>query len=93
LTSGGNRAAMAIDYLAADREPDAAPLILIRAVQTLKGLKYTLGVAIFEADAVIGNGNLDIWQTGRGPASHKLGAGANRYLRQPIGVAVLDGVW
>ncbi len=93
LTSGGNRAAVAVDDLAADREPDAAALDIrpscadaemarrcARAWRSSKPMPLSAMVIS------------KTWQTVRVPASNELGDGADRYKRRSIRVAILDGV-
>ena len=49
---------MAVDDLAADGEADTAAFVDIRAVQPLERLENAFPVTFVEADAVVGDGNL-----------------------------------
>ena len=57
---GVYQAAVMFDDLAANRQPDACPLVVVAPMQPLKGLEDVLGVLLIKADAIVRDGQLDL---------------------------------
>src|SRR3989339_233207 len=57
---GLDAAAVALDDLAADRQADAAPLVLAPAVQPLEHAEDPLRIFVLEADAVVREAELAV---------------------------------
>ena len=55
LARGGDRTAVPLHNLAADRQADAGPLEFVATVQSLENFKNTIQVLFFKANAVIGD--------------------------------------
>ena len=58
LAGGGDRAVMALDDLAAQRQADTGPGIRARPMQPLEGAEDPRGVLLVEADPVVAHGQL-----------------------------------